>query len=193
MLASGMAINYWTFNAIGILLVFPFLATKTRHCIWLGNGNRVEHPTTTGMRIFRPVVNNSSVGSSVANTNIAGVKQIGGPKCLILVETLFCLGYRLSKHKMTMCSKNLGARPLWPPGYAYGCRSWGCNRTPKSFDLANIWAKSQKILANKIPHFLTILMKLYFLVIECINKSLCGRKHSKYVYNQQTVSSNFVI
>ena len=22
--------------------------------------------------------------------------------------TLFCLGYRLSKHKMTICSKNLG-------------------------------------------------------------------------------------
>jgi len=29
--------------------------------------------------------------------------------------TLFCLEKRLSKHKMTMLSKNLGAWLLWPP------------------------------------------------------------------------------
>jgi len=35
--------------------------------------------------------------------------------------TLFCLEKRLSKHKMTTFSKNLGAAmdPLPPPGYAY--------------------------------------------------------------------------
>jgi len=36
--------------------------------------------------------------------------------------TLFCLAKRLSKHKMTIFSKNLGGAlaPLAPPGYAYG-------------------------------------------------------------------------
>jgi len=32
--------------------------------------------------------------------------------------TLFCLGYRLSKHKMTICSENRGGAS--PPGYACG-------------------------------------------------------------------------
>jgi len=32
-------------------------------------------------------------------------------------KTLFCLGYRLSKHKMTIYSKNSeGMAPLGPPG-----------------------------------------------------------------------------
>jgi len=34
--------------------------------------------------------------------------------------TQFCLGYRLSKHKFTVCSKNWGNSPLGPPGCAYG-------------------------------------------------------------------------
>jgi len=34
--------------------------------------------------------------------------------------TLFCLEKRLSKHKMTVCPKNLGGHALFaPPGYAY--------------------------------------------------------------------------
>ena len=37
--------------------------------------------------------------------------------------TPFCLGYRLSKHKMTICSNHLGEHgPVGPPGYAY---VWG--------------------------------------------------------------------
>jgi len=36
--------------------------------------------------------------------------------------TLFCLEKRLSKHKMTIFSKNLGGHGLFdPPGYAYAC------------------------------------------------------------------------
>jgi len=36
--------------------------------------------------------------------------------------TLFCLEKRLSKHKMTTFSKNLGSHgPFSPRGYAYGC------------------------------------------------------------------------
>jgi len=40
--------------------------------------------------------------------------------------TLFCLEKRLSKHKMTRFSKNLGDPwPLWPSrSYAYGHCSW---------------------------------------------------------------------
>jgi len=35
--------------------------------------------------------------------------------------TLFCLEKRLSKHKMTIFSKNLGGHgPFAPSGYAYG-------------------------------------------------------------------------
>jgi len=34
--------------------------------------------------------------------------------------TIFCSEKRLSKHTMTICSKNLGGMaPLLPPGYAY--------------------------------------------------------------------------
>jgi len=36
----------------------------------------------------------------------------------------------------------------------------------KSFDLLKIWAKYRNILAIKILHFLTIVVKLYFLAIE---------------------------
>ena len=39
--------------------------------------------------------------------------------------TLFCVEKRLSKHKMTMFSKNLGGHgPFGPPGYAHApvCR-----------------------------------------------------------------------
>ena len=33
---------------------------------------------------------------------------------------LFCLEKRLSKHKMTICSKHLGSHgPFGPPGYAH--------------------------------------------------------------------------
>jgi len=38
--------------------------------------------------------------------------------------TLFCLEKRLSTHKMTLCSKNLGGYgPFVPPGYAYGLKT----------------------------------------------------------------------
>ena len=47
--------------------------------------------------------------------------------------------------------------------------------------LCQIWANSQKHSAKKLRHFLTIFMKLYFLVVECINKGLlCHKKHVKY-------------
>jgi len=38
--------------------------------------------------------------------------------------TLFCLVKRLSKHKLTIFSKNLGRNdPFGPPGYAYDSAS----------------------------------------------------------------------
>jgi len=44
-------------------------------------------------------------------TNMVGFRRI----------TLFCLGYRLSKHKMTIRFKNFfgGHCPVGPPGYSY--------------------------------------------------------------------------
>jgi len=44
--------------------------------------------------------------------------------------------------------------------------------TPKSFDLSKIWAKFKKHWANKLQFCLTLLVKLYFVGIECVNKSL---------------------
>ena len=41
--------------------------------------------------------------------------------------TLFCLGYRFSKHKITVCSKNFfgeGHDAVGPPGYAYALASF---------------------------------------------------------------------
>jgi len=61
-------------------------------------------------------------------SGIASPKIWGEPKNLVVAKmfdftriTLFCLEKRLSKHKMTIFSKNLGGgmAPLPPPGYAY--------------------------------------------------------------------------
>ena len=61
--------------------------------------------------------------SGVASPNIWGGKNFGGSKIFDFTRiTLFCLEKRLSKHKMTTFSKNLGRRhlgPLYPPGYGY--------------------------------------------------------------------------
>jgi len=40
---------------------------------------------------------------------------------------------------------------------------------PKSFDLSKIYAKSHKIWEKKLHNFTILLMKSYFLVIECIS------------------------
>jgi len=50
-------------------------------------------------------------------------KKFGGGKMFDFRRiVLFCLEKRLSKHKMTIFSKNFGGPwPFWrPPGYAYG-------------------------------------------------------------------------
>jgi len=54
--------------------------------------------------------------SSVAEQKFGGVKRFEGAKMFdFRRKTLFCLGYRLSKHKMTIYSKHLGAIvPLAP-------------------------------------------------------------------------------
>ena len=64
----------------------------------------------------RGAKNFQGVLSSVASTKIGGRKNV-----LFQAKTLFCLGYHLSKHKMTVNSKNLGGHGLFgSPGYAYG-------------------------------------------------------------------------
>jgi len=61
---------------------------------------------------------------------------------------------------------------------SWGCK--GCKYIPKSFDLLKMYAKSQKIWEKKLHNFTTLLMKVHFLVIECMNKSLLHhRKHIK--------------
>jgi len=58
----------------------------------------------------------------------------------------------------------------------WGCR--GCRRTHKSFNLSKIRAKSENLGKGTSTLFNNI-RNLYFLVIECINKSLlCHRKHN---------------
>ena len=56
-----------------------------------------------------------------------GPKYLGGGKMFDFRQiTLFCFKKkRLSKHKMTICSKNWGGHgPFGPPGYAYGSRGY---------------------------------------------------------------------
>jgi len=61
--------------------------------------------------------------SGVASPKILGGQNIWGAKMFDFRRmTLFCLEKRLSKHKMTIFSKNLGwgHGPFGPPDYAYG-------------------------------------------------------------------------
>jgi len=55
--------------------------------------------------------------------------------------TWFCFEKRLSKHKMTICSKNLGGPwPLWPPpGYAYVVMSALKNFPLKILNFSRLW------------------------------------------------------
>jgi len=48
-------------------------------------------------------------------SNVASSKCWGAKSFDVRRMTLFCLGYRLSKHKMTICSKHFvgGHSPLW--------------------------------------------------------------------------------
>jgi len=58
--------------------------------------------------------------SNVASPKIwEGPKISRGAKMLdFRQKTLFCFGYRLLKHKMTICSENFWG--AWPSGNAYG-------------------------------------------------------------------------
>jgi len=61
--------------------------------------------------------------SSWENTSGVASPKVWGAKMFdFSLITLFCLEKHLSRHTMTMFSKNLGGgmTPLAPPGYAYG-------------------------------------------------------------------------
>jgi len=72
--------------------------------------------------------NNRFVAIEAVTSGVASPKFWGDKKFFFWGKmfdfsrmTVFCFGYRLSKHKMTRYSKNLGGHgPLGPPGYAYG-------------------------------------------------------------------------
>jgi len=81
----------------------------------------------------------------------AGVKKLGWGKLFDFRRiTLFCLKKRLSKHKMTMFSKNLrGPWPFGPPGYAY---VHNVNRARPS-GLAKYFTTGQKFRTFCFDHF----------------------------------------
>ena len=60
--------------------------------------------------------------SSAASPKFWGIQKLEWAKFFYFrLTTVFCLEYRLSKHKMTRYSKNLrGTCPLGSPGNAYG-------------------------------------------------------------------------
>jgi len=56
----------------------------------------------------RSAVKTGSAGSGVASPKIwEGPEKLGGRMLDFMQITLFCFGYRLLKHKMTICSENL--------------------------------------------------------------------------------------
>ena len=63
--------------------------------------------------------------SSAMSAVVGGTTNFWGAEMFDFRRTtLFCLEKRLSKHKMTICSKNLGGvAPLPTPVYAYVCQS----------------------------------------------------------------------
>ena len=84
--------------------------------------------------------------SGVASQKIWEGQKIGGSTIFDFRRiTLFCLEKRLSKHKMTIFSKNLGESmsPLAPPGYAYDSapcqkfhsKSFTCITTQNLFEI----------------------------------------------------------
>jgi len=63
----------------------------------------------------------SSEPDAVTSPKIWGVKKLGGKMFDFKRITPFCLEKRLSKHKMTMFSKNLGVHgPFRPPWLRLG-------------------------------------------------------------------------
>ena len=68
--------------------------------------------------------------------NLGEGKQFGEDKMFDFRRiTLFCLEKRLSKYKMTICSKNVGGHGSFgPPGYAYESRTLGqIVKLPRNF------------------------------------------------------------
>jgi len=68
---------------------------------------------------FKYIVPFHGTSSGVASPRIWGGKMFDFRRI-----TLFCLEKPLSKHRMTIFSRNLGGYgPFGPPGYAYGAKS----------------------------------------------------------------------
>jgi len=89
----------------------------------------IEESTCDVVGTFRPPHSDSVLrGLSPARYTLSHITWRSQPKIFLGGNmfdfrriTLVCLEKRLSKHKMTMFSKNFGGTaPLPPPGYAYG-------------------------------------------------------------------------
>jgi len=76
--------------------------------------------------------------SGVVSTNLGRAKKFWGGKMPDFRRiTLFFMEKRLSKHKMTIFSKNLGGHcPSAPPGYAYAKVGGHCPSAPPGYAYA---------------------------------------------------------
>jgi len=77
--------------------------------------------------------------------------------------TLFCFGYRLLKHKMTICSEYLGGHgPLGPLGYSY---VWGLRAQVENHCLTLIFADNASLCSIcmfQLNHFCLVIQSHIF-------------------------------
>ena len=116
------------------------LSFKTAYCLIKRLPTFASH--------FQECTNRQHQVSSVASPKILGDKRF-----VFRRITLFCLGYRLSKHKMAISSKNLGGPwPARPPGYTYtsGCsfRLWCVITTFERWSTFQRWSTLSSFLSG---------------------------------------------
>ena len=99
-------------------------------------------------------------------------ESLGGKMFNSRRKTLFCLGYRLSKHKMTLFSKNLGAWSCWPiPGYVYGVTALSSAYNNREMCKTN-WG-------SKITNWINICP---FMLKRCVYCMILITFHSQYIW-----------
>jgi len=114
--------------------------------------NQIRHHRT-GRNNYQRLKHDTTITSNVAPLAHAASKHLllrsqqsfnktsclASPKMRGKLLTLFCLGYRLSKHKMTICSKNWGEWPNGPPWLCLWIKTLiFCNRLCSAIK-QNVW------------------------------------------------------
>jgi len=81
------------------------------------------YPATNGVGLQNKLCPRSQA-VALPTQNVGGGKKIGeGQSVYFRRISLFCVGYRLSKHKMAVYATSLGRKSSLSPGYAYGCKN----------------------------------------------------------------------